>query len=610
MTSLPDHEALCHVRASVIQRSRGKSAVAAAAYRAAARLTDARTGQTWDYSRKRHVTDSFVMLPIGAPDWAQDREALWSRVELAEKRRDAQTARELQVAIPRDLPRDRWGAFLADVAAPYLAAGAAVDVAVHTPKAGDGGEQPHAHLLITTRRFDRQTENGFAATRNAAVAALLTSGGSHGGGARGDALKRERERVATVMNAHLRAAGSRRRADHRSYLARGDPRTPEPPIGEDRKAAASRRRRHDRRTEAVIRQREARKAETELTNLEMHMALTARGFPRTTSSTRQQDYRLGLLRDRYPDSALPTSLAASVYMVDVRDRFRTRVLLRDGSWVEHDPRARLVRTWGPRSDVADALATSLGDDTGHAIERLERRAASRRPGAPRRSAALPEAEAISLADRWRRRGYEAVTESPAGIVVGVGASRIVDRGDSLDVHGPVSDETLRALASKAREDWGGRLALDGPWSQEVTDRLWAECQRQGVTLDGVEPSPAALAAWQAANALAACEADVLRAVRSAALDADDVLAAAAGDVAALGRLPDDLRAFVSGHLDDEQRADLLRADRDEVLSALPAFRRMGADDLARDPTAATLKPTSPTPEAAPAPVAPAPGLTA
>lgn len=607
MTSLPAHEALCHVRASVVQRSKGKSAVAASAYRAAARLTDARTGETWDYSRKRHVADTYILLPEGAPAWAADREALWSRVELAEKRRDAQTARELQIAIPRDLPTDRWRSFVADVAAPYVAAGAAIDVALHTSRAGDGGEQPHVHMLITTREFDGQTETGFAVTRNGAVTSLLTSGGSHGGGARGDALRRERERVAAVMNSHLRESGSRRRADHRSYLARGDPRTPEPPIGEFRKAAVSRRRRHDRRTEAVTRQREARKAETDLTTTEKDMALTARGYPRKLSSDRQQDYRLGLLRDRYPDAALPTSFAASVYMVDVRDRFRTRVLLRDGSWVEHDPRARLVRTWGPRSDIADALATSLGDDTGHAVERLERRASSRCPGAPRRSAPLPEAEAIGLADRWRRRGYEAVTESPAGVVVGVGTSRIVDRGDSLDVHGPVSDETLRALASKAREDWGGRLALDGAWPQEATDRLWAECRRQGVILEGVEPSPAALAAWQSATAIEADEANVLRAVRSAARDADDVLAAAAGDVAALGRLPDELRAFVSGHLDDEQRADLLRADRDEVLSALLAFRRLGAEELARDPDAAALKPRAPMIEPAPAPVAPAPG---
>ncbi|WP_192843866.1 MobA/MobL family protein, partial [Aureimonas sp. D3] len=280
MTSLPDHEALCHVRASVIQRSRGKSSVAAAAYRAAARLVDERTGQVWDYSRKKAVTDSYVMAPAGAPAWVYDRESLWSRVELAERRRDAQTARELQVAIPRDLPRSSWGAFIADVAAPYLDAGAVADVALHEPRAADRGEQPHVHMLLTVRKLDPASPTGFAAKRNEAVNALLTSGGSHGGGARGDALTRERERIAGIINEHLRAAGSKRRADHRSYEARGDPRMPEPPMSERRMAAVRKRRRHDRRTAVVAGIREVRRLDNELTRMEKEMALRVKGFAR------------------------------------------------------------------------------------------------------------------------------------------------------------------------------------------------------------------------------------------------------------------------------------------------------------------------------------------
>ncbi|BDA84551.1 hypothetical protein Sa4125_20930 [Aureimonas sp. SA4125] len=593
MTSLPDHEALCHVRASVIQRSRGKSSVAAAAYRAAARLTDARTGQVWDYSRKKSVTDSYVMAPAGSAAWVYDREALWSRVELAERRKDAQTARELQIAIPRDLPRSAWGAFIADVGAPYLAAGAVLDVALHEPRAADRGEQPHVHILITVRALDPSSPTGFAPTRNAAVNALLTSGGSHGGGARGDALTRERERIAAAMNTHLRAAGSKRRADARSYQARGDPRTPEPPMGEPRVAVVRKRRSHDRRSAVVAGIRESRKLDNEITKLEMEMALSARGFPRAparqTKAPHQQDYKASLLRDRFPDAVLPTAISESLYLVDVRDPRRTRVLTRDGAWVESDDESGTVSLWGPRSASAAALAESISVSTGYGIDRVERTSTVAKPGKNRRKTAVSEDEAISIAHKWRRRGFADVVESPAGVRVGLGGrSRLLDSGDHIDLFGPVSDEALRALASKAAEDWGGSLSLDGPWPAEAQARLWTECQRQGVDLVGYEPSPELVAAWQAKSEKFSDSATKLRAVRSETREADLLLSAASGDVAALRRLDADLRAFVQGHLDDDQRRDLVRADREEIVAALPSFRKFGNAELERDPAAATV----------------------
>ncbi|MBB3998388.1 MobA/MobL family protein [Aureimonas pseudogalii] len=586
MTSLLDHEALCHVRASIIQRSRGKSSVAAAAYRAAARLTDARTGQTWDYSRKRQVTDSYVMAPAGSAAWVYDREQLWSRVELAEKRRDAQTARELQIAIPRDLPRSAWGAFIGDVGAPYLAAGAVLDVALHEPRAADRGEQPHVHILITVRALDPASPTGFASTRNAAVSALLTSGGSHGGGARGDALKRERERVATIINTHLRATGSKRRADSRSYEARGDPRTPEPPMGEQRVAAVRRRRTHDRRSAVVTGLRETRRIENELIETEKIMALSARGFPRAparkTREPHQQDYKLGLLKDRFPDAVLSPTIGESLYLVDVRDPRRTRTLLRDGAWVESDDESGTVSLWGPRSQNAAALAEAISASTGYGIDRVERTASAAKPGKTRRKSVVSEDEAISLADKWRRRGFSDVTESPAGVRVGLGGrSRLLDSGDHVDLHGPVSDESLRALASKAAEDWSGSLTLDGPWPAEAQARLWLECQRQGVTLADYTPPPAVAAAWAAESGSVADTATKLRAVRSETAEADLLLGAAAGDVASLKKLEPALRAFVTGHLDDDQRRDLVKADREEIVAVLGEFRSIGATELAR-----------------------------
>ncbi|WP_192843902.1 hypothetical protein, partial [Aureimonas sp. D3] len=192
----------------------------------------------------------------------------------------------------------------------------------------------------------------------------------------------------------------------------------------------------------------------------------------------QQDYKASLLRDRFPDAILPPKTGNALYMVDVRDPRRTRALLRDGAWVEADDESGTVSLWGPHSASAATLAEAISVSTVYGVDRIERTAAAGKPGKGRRKGGMPEEEAISLADRWRRRGFADVSESPAGVRVGLdGRSRLVDSGDHVDLVGPVSDAALRALASKAAEDWGGTLELDGPWPAEAQARLWPECQR-------------------------------------------------------------------------------------------------------------------------------------
>ena len=85
--------AIYHLSAKLLSRSAGRSAVAAAAYRAGARLRDARAGRVHDYRRKRGVVHAAVLLPAGAPEAWADRAVLWNAVEAGERRRDAQVAR-------------------------------------------------------------------------------------------------------------------------------------------------------------------------------------------------------------------------------------------------------------------------------------------------------------------------------------------------------------------------------------------------------------------------------------------------------------------------------------------------------------------------------------
>ena len=77
--------AIFHFSAKVIGRSSGRSAVAAAAYRAGERLHDERIDRTHDFTNKAGVLHSEVMLPKGAPEAFADRATLWNAVEAAEK---------------------------------------------------------------------------------------------------------------------------------------------------------------------------------------------------------------------------------------------------------------------------------------------------------------------------------------------------------------------------------------------------------------------------------------------------------------------------------------------------------------------------------------------
>ena len=97
----------CHIPVSIIKRSEGRSAVAAAAYRSGTKLTNEWDGLTHDYTRKSGVVHAEIMLPAHAPPEFADRSTLWNSVEQIEKARDSQLAREIEAALPRELSREQ-----------------------------------------------------------------------------------------------------------------------------------------------------------------------------------------------------------------------------------------------------------------------------------------------------------------------------------------------------------------------------------------------------------------------------------------------------------------------------------------------------------------------
>ena len=128
----------------IIKRSAGRSVVAASAYRAGERLHDERQNLTHDYRNRGGVEHSELLFPENAPDWTKGigRERLWNEVEQGEKRRDAQTARELRIMIPRELDPDTRITLVRDyLVHSFVAKGMVADVCWHNTTASDGQEQ-------------------------------------------------------------------------------------------------------------------------------------------------------------------------------------------------------------------------------------------------------------------------------------------------------------------------------------------------------------------------------------------------------------------------------------------------------------------------------------
>ncbi len=99
--------AIFHLDFKIVKRSEGKSSVAKAAYHARCRITDERTGDTYDYSRRTDLYGHFILAPVDAPEHiVKDSTALWNEVERIERQQNGQTARYFDVAIPAELNND------------------------------------------------------------------------------------------------------------------------------------------------------------------------------------------------------------------------------------------------------------------------------------------------------------------------------------------------------------------------------------------------------------------------------------------------------------------------------------------------------------------------
>lgn len=222
-----------HLTVRSVSRASGRSAVAAAAYRAGERLTNHRDGRIHDFIGKP-VAEAFIIAPDCAPSWTQDRGKLWNAAEAAERRKDAKVAREYELALPFELDAPDRRALAFDFAALLVSRyGVAVDVAIHPPDTEGDQRNHHAHLLTTTRTV---TPEGLAAKVRQLDLSTTAS----------VEVEHLRAAWAAMINAGLVKAGVADRVDHRSFERQGKAAEPTVKMGPVITAIERRARRHSK----------------------------------------------------------------------------------------------------------------------------------------------------------------------------------------------------------------------------------------------------------------------------------------------------------------------------------------------------------------------------
>lgn len=222
--------AIYHCSIKIISRGKGKSAVAAAAYRSGEALTNEYDGITHDYTRKGGIVHTEILLPDNAPAAYADRSVLWNAVEKAEKAKNAQLAREIEIALPHELTREQGISLVREyVKEQFVNAGMCADICLHDKNDGN----PHAHIMLTMRPIE---QDGSWGTKQKKEYILDRDGNKIY-----DPKKRQykcksipandwneqskaeewREAWAEICNQYLERENHAERIDHRSYERQG-----------------------------------------------------------------------------------------------------------------------------------------------------------------------------------------------------------------------------------------------------------------------------------------------------------------------------------------------------------------------------------------------------
>lgn len=208
--------AIYHFTVGVVKRSQGQSAIAKAAYNARAEIQNDLTGQAHDYTRAQGLLFEGIFAPKDAPEWAKDRAQLWNEAEKAEKRKDAQLARNIELALPYEFTDEQRERLLTDfVRENFVRKGMVADVTMHAPDRCGDQRNYHAHILLTMREIGPDGFEGNKAREWNSKEQLQTW----------------RENWERTANRYLERHGHEARIDHRTLNAQGIDQEPEEHLG-------------------------------------------------------------------------------------------------------------------------------------------------------------------------------------------------------------------------------------------------------------------------------------------------------------------------------------------------------------------------------------------
>jgi Ti-type conjugative transfer relaxase TraA len=400
--------AIYHFSVQVIGRGAGRSAVAAAAYRAGERLHDERLDRDHDFRAKSGVEHSEIMLPEGAPERFSDRETLWNEVEATEKRKDAQLSREVEFSIPREMTKAQGIELARDfVGQEFVARGMSADLNVHWDIGADGRPKPHAHVMLTMREVG---PDGF--------------GQKERDWNRTELVEQWRERWADHVNTRLAELDIDARIDHRSLEAQGIDLEPQDKIG----PAASRMGERGLESERIEDHREIAQRNGERIIAEPRVALDAITHQQATFTKR--DVAMFIHRhtdgkDQY-DRAM-SAVRASPELValgkDGRgdDRFTTREMIDTEQRLQRASELMAERERHRVDEKDRAVALASAEGRGLALTGEQRAAFDHVTGERGLSvvvgyAGTGKSAILGVArEAWERGGYEARGAALSGI---------------------------------------------------------------------------------------------------------------------------------------------------------------------------------------------------
>ena len=221
--------AIYHLCIKIISRGKGKSAVAASAYRSGEKIKNEYDGIVHDFTRKGGIVHTEIILPQNAPQEFLDRGTLWNSVEKIEKSKDSQLAREIEIALPKELDREKQIELVREyVKENFVKVGMCADIALHDK--GDGN--PHAHILLTMRPLNEDTTWGAKSKKEY----ILDENGEKVKLKNGNYKTRKintvdwneqdkaeewRKAWANITNKYLEKNSIQEKVDHRSYQRQG-----------------------------------------------------------------------------------------------------------------------------------------------------------------------------------------------------------------------------------------------------------------------------------------------------------------------------------------------------------------------------------------------------